>query len=188
MKLAISLIAVLVCAPALRASDFESMRRMASFELAGIAASPAVSIPGPAVPERAGFIFRGSFCWQRGKDLNAERMGMPFSFCVDSMEISGDLFEKPLLNISGTGLNGAFALKIGPPSDGLYKATAVIFKSSNGSSCSAGEAAYIEFYVLADARGKIVAEPFLKAFYGRTPDICRPQWKYGEIRYEFTAL
>ena len=188
MRAVMSLTVILACATALCASDFDSIRRMAAFELSGIAEKPAAVIPGPAAPERAGFIFRGSFCWQRAKDPNAERMGMPFYFCVNSMEISGDLFDKPLLNISGTGLNGAFGLRVGPPSDGLYKATAVIFKNGTGFPCSAGENAYMEFSVLADARGKIVAEPFLKAFYGRNPDVCHSQWEFSEIKYIFTAL
>ena len=187
MKSMISLLVVLVCAPALSASDFENIRRTAAFELSGITAESASIAPGPIAPERSGFVFRGSFCWQRGKNFNAERMGMPFSFCIDSMEISGNIFEKPRLSVSGTGLSGAFDLKIGPPSDGLYKATTVIFKNGKGSACSAGEDAYIEFSVLTDSRGKIVAEPFLKAFYGRTPDMCNSQWQYSEIKYTFTA-
>ena len=188
MKSAIGLMVVLAGAQALHASDFENMRRTAAFELRGLTAESVAVIPGPAAPERTGFIFRGSFCWQRGKDLNAERMGMPFSFCVSAMEISGGLFEKPLLSVSGNNIKGSFGLRVGPPSDGLYKATAIVFKNGQGSSCSAGEDAYIEFSVLTDARGKIVAEPFLKAFYGQTPDICSSQWQYGEIKYTFTAL
>ena len=188
MKLAMSLVMVLACAAALRASDFESIRRTASFEVSGVTAEPFSAIPAPAAPERSGFVFKGSFCWQRGKDSNAERMNMPFSFCVNSMQISGGLFEKPRLNILGKGLNGSFDLvKVSPPSDGLYKATAIVFKNRKGDSCSAGEDAYIEFNVLADSRGKIVAEPFLKAFYGSTPDLCHSQWRYNEIKYAFTA-
>jgi len=178
---------ILACAPALYASDFENMRRATAFEFSGIPAGSGSVVPGPTAPDRASFVFRGSFCWQRGKNFNAERMGMPFSFCVDSMEISGNIFEKPRLSVSGSGLSGSFDLKIGPPSDGLYKATTVVFKNSKGSACSAGEDAYIEFSVLTDSRGKIVAEPFLKAFYGRTPDMCHSQWRYSEIPYTFTA-
>ncbi len=188
MKLAMSLAAVLVCASALQASDFENIRRAAAFELSGVTADSQTNIPAPAAPERSGFVFKGSFCWQRGKNYNAERMNMPFSFCVSSLELSGGLFEKPRLHVIGKGLNGWFDLiKVSPPSDGLYKATAIVFKNAKGSSCSAGEDAYIEFNVLADARGKIVAEPFLNAFYGSTPDVCHSQWQYSEIKYAFTA-
>ena len=193
MKSIISLSIILACVPALGASGFEEMSRAAAFEISGIPAVGEVFVPAvPAAadngfpPAGGGAVFKGAFCWQRGKNADAERMGMPFSFCVDSMRIIGGLFDGPRLSISGNSVNGVFELKVGPPSDGLYKSTAVVFRKSVGASCSGGEDAYIEFSVLADARGQIAADPFIRAFYGSTSDLCGAQWKYSAVKYVAT--
>ncbi|OGS06655.1 MAG: hypothetical protein A2270_01375 [Elusimicrobia bacterium RIFOXYA12_FULL_51_18] len=191
MKSVISLFIVLVCAPLLYADDLENiMRAAASFEnhaidLKTAAETTIFASPCPTMPEaKEDFTFKYKFCWARGKNANAERMGMAYSFCIDSLKVTAGIRENPKLNVEGDVLNGSFDLKISQPSDGLYKATAVIFKREPLIQvCASAEAAYIELSLLIDERGKIVSDPEIKSFYGKTSDTCGSSWNYREIKY-----
>ena len=178
------LLVLLACAPALNASDLDNIRLTASFELsaAKVFTIPETVIAEAPAPVVTGAV-KGSFCWQRDRDAAADRMGMPSDLCINSMQITGGLFNSPRLTISGDRINGSFELRVGPPADGLHKSTAVIFTKRNGSGCGKGEEARLELSVLADARGMIVAAPYLKAFHSATPDICVSQWTRKEIKY-----
>ena len=190
MKSALSLVMLLACASALSAGDLESIKRTAAFENYAIdvkAAIGSVSVPAPnpaATWPKEDFTLRRDFCWIRGKDANADRMGMTYSFCINSLEVTASIHENPGLNLKGDVISGLFDLKISPPGDGLYRATAVIFKREPMIGvCAPAEAAYIELNLLIDERGKIVADPETKSFYGATEDTCGSPWKYSEIKY-----
>jgi len=190
MKSALSLIMVLACAPALSAGDLESLKRTAAFENYNIdikAAIGSVNLPAPSHAvtwPKEDFTLRRDFCWTRGKDFNADRLGMTYSFCINSLEITAGIHKNPKLNMKGDALSGTFDLKISPPSDGLYRATAVIFRREPLIQvCAPAEAAYIELNLLIDERGKIVADPWTKSFYGATEDTCGSPWKHSEIKY-----
>jgi len=190
MKSVISLFIALFCAPMLYAGDLENIMRAASFEnhaidLNAAAGTTIFASPRPTVPEvNKNFTFKYKFCWARGKDANAERMGMAYSFCINSLEVTAGIRENTKLKVEGDVLNGSFDIKTGPPSDGLYKATAVIFKREPLIQvCAPAEAAYIELSLLIDERGKIVSDPEIKSFYGKTADTCGSSWNYREIKY-----
>ena len=190
MKSALTLIMLLVCASALNAGDLESLKRTAAFEnhnidIKAALASVSLATPSPAVTwPKEDFTLRREFCWTRGKDANAERLGMAYSFCISSLEVTASIHNDPKLNVKGNVLKGLFDLKISPPGDGLYRAKAVIFKREPMIQvCAPAEAAYIELYLLIDERGKIVADPETKSFYGTTEDTCGSPWKYSEIKY-----
>ncbi|MBI4801175.1 MAG: hypothetical protein HY796_01510 [Elusimicrobia bacterium] len=189
----VSILLLLVCAQSIWAFDFEQLRRTASFDNSalGLNASSGelnLAAPEPAARQDDGFIWRRDFCWTRGKELNADRMGMPVTFCITSMELTGGINENPKLKLQGSALSGTFNLKIGPPGDGLFKATAVIFERMPMIQvCAPAEGAYIEFIILIDERGKIVSDPQTKSFYGTTPDTCSSAWNYREIKYEMKS-
>ncbi len=190
MKSALTLVMVLACASALHAGDMENIKRTAAFENYAIdikAAIGSISIaaPNPAVAwPKEDFTLRRDFCWIRGKDSNAERLGMAYSFCINSLEVTAGIRDNPRLIVKGDVISGTFDLKISPPGDGLYRATAVIFKREPMIQvCAPAEAAYIELNLLIDERGKIVADPGTKSFYGATEDTCGSPWKYSEIKY-----
>jgi len=166
------------------------MRRSASFENFAVdinapAGELNLAVPEPAaVRQNDDFVWRRDFCWTRGKELNADRMGMPATFCINSMAMTGGIHENPKLKLQGSVLSGTFDIKLGPPCDGLFKATAVIFERKPLIQvCAPAEAAYIEFSILIDERGKIVSDPWTKSFYGTTPDTCSTAWDYREIKY-----
>ena len=190
MKSAAILILVLACAPTLQAGELETIKRSAAFEYYPIdlkTAVDAVRVPAPkpaAAWPKEDFTVRREFCWTRGKDLNAESMGMAYSFCINSMEVTDGIHNDPKLNLKGDILSGTFELKISPPGDGLYRAKAVIFKREPMIQvCAPAEAGYIELNLLIDERGKIVADPEVKSYYGATENTCGSPWKYSEIKY-----
>jgi len=177
----VSIILLLACSQSW-ASDFEQLRRTASFETSAAAFDLAASV---SAAENDGFVWRRDFCWARGKEVHADRLGMPMNFCVTSMRLVGDIQREPQLELQASALSGVYALKLGPMCDGFRKATARIFdRSPMIMVCAAAEAAYIEYAILIDERGKIVSDPETKSFYGTTADTCASPWNYREIKYE----
>jgi hypothetical protein len=189
MKSVLSLIMTALCAQTLYASGLEDLRRTASFEFAERTAQvSAQPVPAAPVPDAVNddSVFKGPFCWNRGRDVNADRMGLPESFCVRSMKITAGIHANPKLELAADELSGVFDLKLGPPHDGLFKATSIIFnRIPLIQVCAPAEGAYIELNVLIDERGKIVSDPELRSFYGATPDTCGSPWSYREIKYIF---
>lgn len=190
---AVSIIILLASAQSLWASDLEQLRRTASFETSTISmdvpAGLELTVPAP-VPERQedGFVWRRDFCWTRGKEVHADRLGMPMNFCVNSMRLVGDVERAPKLELQGSALSGVYDLKLGPLCDGFRRATARIFdKTPMIMVCAAAESAYIEYSILIDERGKIVSDPETKSFYGTTPDTCGTPWNFREIQYEMKS-
>lgn len=191
---AVSIILLLAGARSLWASDFEQLRRTASFEASApvmdvSAAGPDLAVPAP-VPGRQedGFVWRRDFCWSRGKEVHADRMGMPMNFCVNLMRLVGDVQRAPKLELQGSAFSGVYDLKLGPVRDGFRKATARIFdKTPLIMVCAAAESAYIEYSILIDERGKIVSDPETKSFFGSTPDTCSTPWNFRKIQYEMKS-
>lgn len=190
----VSIILLIAGSQSLWAADFEQMRRTASFETSAISLDVsaaeldlAVAAPEPAKQEE-GFVWRRDFCWTRGKEVHADRMGMPSNFCVTSMRLVGDIVREPKLELQASAMSGVYSLKLGPMSDGFRKATARIFdKTPMIMVCAAAESAYIEYSILIDERGKIVSDPETKSFYGTTPDTCATPWDFREIKYEMKS-
>ena len=184
MKSGLILVTILACAPALRAGDMENIKRTAAFENYAIDVKAALGSVSVAAPKPAAawpkedFTLRREFCWIRGKDSNAERLG------INSLEMTSGIRENPRLIVQGDVISGTFDLKISPPGDGLYRVTAVIFKREPLIQvCAPAEAAYIELDLLVDERGKIVADPETKSFYGSTENTCGSPWNYSEVKY-----
>ncbi|MDT8287283.1 MAG: hypothetical protein RQ748_09255 [Elusimicrobiales bacterium] len=153
--------------------------RSVSFDIP--AAAPAV--PEPAEPKevKPDGLHR-SYCWGRAPQAMAEAAGMPASFCVASFSVLLRVDSSAVLALQG-GLAGEYPLQIKSIGDGLYSATAAVFRRYKGSACTEGSDAVIEITVKIDARGAIIEEPELKAFYGENPDVCHSAWDYTEIFY-----
>jgi len=174
-----------LCAQTLYASGLEDLKRTVPFDLTEIAA-PARPASGAANvdSEDEEFTLKGPFCWRRGKEPAADRMGMPESLCIRSMSITAGINSGPKLRLTSDEFSGIYDLKIGAPHDGLFMITAIIFdRSPLIQVCAPAEAAFMELTVLIDERGKIVSDPELRSLYGVTPDTCSSPWDYREIRY-----
>lgn len=146
---------------------------------------PAVAAPVP-VPEEPKEVkpdgLHRSYCWARGPQALAEAAGMPESFCVASFSVLLRVDSSAVLALQGD-LAGEYPLQIKSIGDGLYSATAAVFRRYKGSACTEGSDAVIEITVRIDARGAIIEEPSLTAFYGENPDVCHSSWDYTEISY-----
>jgi hypothetical protein len=187
----VSIILLIASAQSVWATDLEQIRRTASFEASAIsldvsAAGLDLAVAAPArAQQEDGFVWRREFCWARGKEVHADRMGMPANFCVNSMRLVGDIEKAPQLELQASAMSGTYSLKLGPLCDGFRKATARIFdRTPMIMVCAAAESAYIEYSILIDERGKIVSDPETKSFYGTTQDTCSNPWNFREIQYE----
>lgn len=158
--------------------SMESLRSV-SFDIP--AAAPAV--PEPAEPRevKPDGLHR-SYCWARASQTLADAAGLPASFCVASFSVLLRVDSSAVLALRGD-LAGEYPLQIKSIGDGLYSATAAVFRRYKGSACTEGSDAVIEMTVKIDARGAIIEEPVLKAYYGENPDVCHSSWDYTEIFY-----
>lgn len=179
MKLIIVPILIAAATPLSAGETSMEALRSVSFNIA--ATAPAV--PEPAEPKavKPEGLHR-SYCWARGPQAMAESAGMPGSFCVAAFRVLLRVDSSAVLSLQGD-LAGEYPLQIKSIGDGLYSATAAVFRRYKGSACTDGSDAVIEITVKIDARGAIIEEPVLKAFYGENPDVCHSSWDYTEILY-----
>jgi hypothetical protein len=157
----------------------ESLRSV-SFDI------PAAAVPeAPAPPEpeevKPDGLYR-AYCWGRAPHAKADAEGMPASFCVSSFQVRLRPDSSASLVLAGE-LSGEFPMQVKFIGDGLYSGTAAVFRRYKGSACTEGSDAVIEITVKMDARGAIIEEPAVKAFYGTTWDVCHSGWDYTEILY-----
>jgi hypothetical protein len=186
MKSVLIAIVAAFCAHTLNAAGSENAGKAAFSELSGMSEAVPVppAAPAPLTKSAAAGVHGNPFCWSRGKDIGADRLGMPDSFCIRSMEFIPGFNEVSKLEIKGDVLNGIFDLKLGQQCDGFFKATAIIFsRVPMVQVCAPAEAAYIELDMLVDERGTIVSDPAARSFYGETSDACDSEWNYREIKY-----
>ncbi|HNT97266.1 MAG TPA: hypothetical protein PKK31_03255 [Elusimicrobiales bacterium] len=157
----------------------ESLRAV-SFDMPAAAVPEA---PAPAEPKevKPDGLYR-AYCWGRAPHAKADAEGMPASFCVSSFQVQLRPDSSAFLVLAGE-LSGEFPMQVKFIGDGLYAGTAAVFRRYQGAACTEGTDAVIEITVKMDARGAIIEEPSLKAFYGSTSDVCHSGWDYAEIFY-----
>ncbi len=174
------IIVLLAAAPVSASGTAMETLRAVSFDIPA-AAVPAAPEPAEAREIKSDGLYR-SYCWGRAPHEKADAEGMPAAFCVSSFRVQLRPDPAAFLVLDGD-MPGEFPLRIKFIGDGLYSGTALVFRRYQGSACTEGTDAVIEITVKMDARGAIIEEPSLKAFYGSTSDVCHSDWDYAEIFY-----
>jgi hypothetical protein len=126
-------------------------------------------------------------CYQRDADERADKMGMPKSFCIDSMKVEYSAVERSQLTVKGSPLQGTFPVKIEPAGEGLYKASAGIFGNREGSVCDEVLSAHIAVSVTMDKNGNIKPGSVqVEAETGYTYDSCHSPWEWRSVVFTQT--
>ncbi|MEW5905213.1 MAG: hypothetical protein AB1734_00350 [Elusimicrobiota bacterium] len=157
----------------------ESLRSVA-FDIPA-AALPAAPEPAETREVKPDGLYR-AYCWGRAPHEKADAEGMPASFCVSSFRVQLRPDSSAFLVLDGE-ISGEYPMQVKFIGDGLYTGTAAVFRRYKGSACTEGTDAVIEITVRMDARGAIIEEPSVRAFYGTSWDVCHSGWDYTEIFY-----
>ena len=121
-------------------------------------------------------------CYTRGADTIADQLGMPWSFCLNSVTVELEAF-KAVVSVEGTNLRTRFELRDIPEHNGSYFMQVPLFSNgSNAVICDDATEASIILSFRMDKKGVIDQGSFaLSASSGETTDSCHSQMRETAI-------